>query len=171
MIEWVGFRSTGGCSGWSPRGRKSTNILHKNMKIIRSSSRSAAAIVLGLCVVSPGTKTCHSVVSLADRLGIIDYEQTRYLIPSEGTIYASKWMVTIGLLTRTVSDAVHSRVGESEVDRTPSWFLQVNEVSWSRLVNTVITNVIRASFFCAYIWKSNQGPGYAEGRVCEEVIS
>jgi Asp-tRNA(Asn)/Glu-tRNA(Gln) amidotransferase A subunit family amidase len=97
------------------------------MKIIGSSGRSAAAIVLGLCVVSPGTKTCHSVVSLADRLGIIDYEQTRYLIPSEGTIYASKWMVTIGLLTRTVSDAVHYRVGESEVDRTPSWFLQVNE--------------------------------------------
>lgn len=47
------------------------------------------------------------MVSPAERSGIIGFKPTRNLISSEGLIYASERLDTVGLLTRNVSDAMH----------------------------------------------------------------
>jgi amidase len=44
-------------------------------------------------------------VSPAERSGVIGFKPTRNLIPSEGLIFASERLDTVGLLTRTVTDA------------------------------------------------------------------
>jgi amidase len=50
-------------------------------------------------------QTCYSTVSPAERSGVIGFKPTRNLIPSEGLIFASERLDTVGLLTRTVTDA------------------------------------------------------------------
>lgn len=107
MAEWVGFRSTSGCSGWSPRGGQTYGPYVKGSKASGSSSGGAVATGLGLCFVAIGTETCWSIVSPAEKSGIVGYKPTKDLIPSAGIIYASKKQDTVGVLTRTVEDAVH----------------------------------------------------------------
>lgn len=51
-----------------------------------------------------GVKTCYSIVSLAEKAGIVGFKRTRDLVSSEGIIYASSELDTVGLLTRRVSD-------------------------------------------------------------------
>jgi amidase len=106
MAEWVGFRSTSGCSGWSPRGGQTYGPYIKDSKASGSSSGSAVATALGLCFAAIGTETCWSIVSPAEKSGIVGYKPTKDLIPSDGIIYASKKQDTVGMLTRTVEDAV-----------------------------------------------------------------
>lgn len=71
MAEWVGFRSTSGCSGWSLRGGQSTCIFYKNMKASESSGRFAVGTALGLCFTFLGAETCYSIVSPAEKSGFI----------------------------------------------------------------------------------------------------
>ncbi|KAJ8109274.1 hypothetical protein OPT61_g7583 [Boeremia exigua] len=106
MAQWVGFRSTSGCSGWSARGGQTYGPFVRGSKASGSSSGSAVATALGLCFAAIGTETCYSIVSPAEKSGIVGYKPTKDLIPSEGIIYASKTQDTVGLLTRTVEDAV-----------------------------------------------------------------
>lgn len=106
MAEWVGFRSTNGCSGWSARGGQTYGPFVKGSKPSGSSSGSAVATALGLCFAAIGTETCYSIVSPAEKSGIVGYKPTKGLIPSEGIIYASKRQDTVGVLTRTVEDAM-----------------------------------------------------------------
>jgi amidase len=51
-------------------------------------------------------QTCYSVVSPAEKSGIVGYKPTRNLISNEGLIHASKTLDTVGLLTRCVDDAI-----------------------------------------------------------------
>ncbi|KZM20088.1 Amidase [Ascochyta rabiei] len=106
MAEWAGFRSTSGCSGWSARGGQTYGPFVKGSKASGSSSGSAVATALGLCFAAIGTETCYSIVSPAEKSGIVGYKPTRDLIPSEGIIHASKRQDTVGVLTRTVKDAM-----------------------------------------------------------------
>jgi amidase len=50
-------------------------------------------------------QTCYSVVSPAEKSGIVGYKPTRNLISNDGLIHASKTLDTVGLLTRCVDDA------------------------------------------------------------------
>lgn len=52
------------------------------------------------------SKTCYSIASPAEKAGIIGFKPTRNLLSSDGLIHASQRLDTVGLLTRTVSDAV-----------------------------------------------------------------
>ncbi|XPS77711.1 Amidase [Ascochyta lentis] len=106
IAEWVGFRSTSGCSGWSARGGQTYGPFVKGSKASGSSSGSAVATALGLCFAAIGTETCFSIVSPAEKSGIVGYKSTKDLIPSEGIIHASKRQDTVGVLTRTVEDAM-----------------------------------------------------------------
>ncbi|KAH7094279.1 amidase signature domain-containing protein [Paraphoma chrysanthemicola] len=107
MAEWSGFRSTSGCSGWSPRGGQSKGIFYPGMKASGSSGGCAIAVALGLCFAAIGTETCYSIVSPAERSGVIGFKPTRNLLPSEGIIHASERQDTVGVLARTVADAMH----------------------------------------------------------------
>ncbi|KAF3039166.1 hypothetical protein E8E12_005003 [Didymella heteroderae] len=106
MAEWVGFRSRSGCSGWSPRGGQTYGPYVKGSKSSGSSSGGAVATALGLCFAAIGTETCWSIVSPAEKSGIVGYKPTKGLILSEGIIYASKNQDTVGVLTRIVEDAL-----------------------------------------------------------------
>lgn len=79
----------------------------KGSKASGSSSGSAVATALGLCFAAIGTETCYSIVSPAEKSGIVGYKPTKDLLPSEGITYASKRQDTVGVLTRTVEDAMH----------------------------------------------------------------
>jgi len=59
MAEWSGFRSTSGCSGWSPRGGQTKGIFYPGMKASGSSGGCAVAVALGLCFAAIGTEVCH----------------------------------------------------------------------------------------------------------------
>jgi amidase len=61
MAEWSGFRSTSGCSGWSPRGGQSRGIFYPDMKASGSSGGCAIAVALGLCFAAIGTEVRQSV--------------------------------------------------------------------------------------------------------------
>jgi amidase len=50
-------------------------------------------------------QTFYSVVSPAEKSGIVGYKPTRNLISTEGLIHSSKTLDTVGLLTRCVDDA------------------------------------------------------------------
>jgi amidase len=52
-----------------------------------------------------GLQTCYSIVSPAEKSGIVGFKPTRNVISSEGLIHASKRLDTVGLLTRSVNDA------------------------------------------------------------------
>ncbi|KAJ4378435.1 hypothetical protein N0V86_006138 [Didymella sp. IMI 355093] len=106
MTEWVGFRSTSGCSGWSPRGGQTYGPYVKGSKASESSSGSAVATALGLCFAAIGTETCWLIVSPAEKSGVVGHKPTKDLVPSNGIIYASKKQDTVGVLTRTVENAV-----------------------------------------------------------------
>ncbi|CAI6335666.1 unnamed protein product [Periconia digitata] len=105
MAEWCGFRSTSGCSGWSARGGQAKGIYHKDMKASGSSTGSAIATALGLCCAAIGTETCYSIVSPAEKSGIVGFKPTRGLIETDGIIFSSHSQDTVGVLTRTVQDA------------------------------------------------------------------
>ncbi|KAI4950489.1 hypothetical protein J4E91_004372 [Alternaria rosae] len=105
MAEWAGFRSTSGCSGWSGRGGQTTGIYYPGMKASGSSGGCAVAVALGMCFAALGTETCYSIVSPAEKSGIIGFKPTRNLLSSADLIHASKRLDTVGILTRTVSDA------------------------------------------------------------------
>jgi amidase len=143
LAEWAGFRSTSGCSGWSARGRQSQGIYHPGQKPSGSSSGSAISTALGLCFASIGSEvsleilhlpnprdirlrkekqTGFSVVSPAEKSGVIGFKPTRGLIPSDGIIFSSQELDTLGLLTRTVQDA-DSILHEIRAWSTPSVFV------------------------------------------------
>ncbi|KAH6639349.1 amidase signature domain-containing protein [Boeremia exigua] len=107
MAEWAGFRSTSGCSGWSARGGQTYGPFVGGSKASGSSSGSAIATALGLCFAAIGTETCYSIVSPAEKSGVVGYKPTRDLIPSKDIIYVSKKQDTVGVLARTVQDAAH----------------------------------------------------------------
>lgn len=106
MAEWTGFRSTSGCSGWSPRGGQTYGPYIEGSKASGSSSGSAVVTALGLYFDAVGTETCWSIVSPAEKSGMVGFKPTNYIIPSVGIIYASKKQDTVGVLKRTVEDAV-----------------------------------------------------------------
>jgi amidase len=56
MAEWVGFRSSSGCSGWSPRGGQTMGPYVKGSKASGSSGGCAVATALGLCFAAIGTE-------------------------------------------------------------------------------------------------------------------
>ncbi|EDU46759.1 conserved hypothetical protein [Pyrenophora tritici-repentis Pt-1C-BFP] len=104
MAEWVEFRSTSGCSGWSARGGQTTGLFHPGMKASGSSGGGAVAVGLGVVGVALGTETCYCIVSPAEKSGIIGFKPTRGLLSSKGLIHASKRLDTVGVLARTVAD-------------------------------------------------------------------
>ncbi|KAF1922004.1 amidase signature domain-containing protein [Ampelomyces quisqualis] len=106
MAQWSGFRSTSGCSGWSARGGQGVGVYCCGMKASGSSGGCAVGVALGLCGAAVGTETCYSIVSPAEKAGVVGFKPTRGLISSEGIIGASKRLDTVGFLTRCVEDAV-----------------------------------------------------------------
>ncbi|ORY14246.1 amidase signature domain-containing protein [Clohesyomyces aquaticus] len=88
---------------WS--GGQATGVYYPGMKASGSSTGSALGTALGLFFVSLRTETSYSIVSLAEKSGVVGFKPTRELVFSKGIMYASYRQDTIGTLTRTVEDA------------------------------------------------------------------
>jgi len=69
-----------------------------------SSSGSAAAVSAGICPLAVGTQTGGSVIRPASYCGIFGFKPSYDRIPSDGIIYNSESLDTIGLYTQSISD-------------------------------------------------------------------
>ncbi|KAF2691581.1 amidase signature enzyme [Lentithecium fluviatile CBS 122367] len=146
MAQWSGFRSISGCSGWSARGGQCTGPFWKGMKASGSSSGITAATTLGLGLAALGTEICYSIVSPAERSGVVGFKPTKDIIPSNGIIFASKRLDTVGLITRTVEGAArifgeitvqgsdeHTRAERDEMRRIINTFCSSTNLSGLRI--------------------------------------
>lgn len=68
-----------------------------------SSSGSAAAVAAGVCALALGTQTVGSVIRPAAFCGIVGFKPSYDRIPTEGIVYYSQSVDTIGLFTQDVA--------------------------------------------------------------------
>ncbi len=68
-----------------------------------SSSGSAAAVAAGLCVLALGSQTVGSVIRPAAFCGVVGYKPTYNRIPTQGIVYYSESVDTVGLFTQDVA--------------------------------------------------------------------
>lgn len=68
-----------------------------------SSSGSAAAVAAGLCSLALGTQTVGSVIRPAAFCGVVGFKPTYGRIPSQGIVFYSESVDTIGLFTQDVA--------------------------------------------------------------------
>jgi Asp-tRNA(Asn)/Glu-tRNA(Gln) amidotransferase A subunit family amidase len=67
-----------------------------------SSSGSAAAVAAGMCNLALGTQTIGSVIRPAAYCGIVGFKPTYNRIPTDGIVYFSRSIDTVGLFTQDV---------------------------------------------------------------------
>lgn len=68
-----------------------------------SSSGSAAAVAAGLCLLALGSQTVGSVIRPAAFCGVVGYKPTYNRIPTQGIVYYSESVDTVGLFTQDVA--------------------------------------------------------------------
>jgi len=88
LSEWANFRSKISNSGWSPRGGQTLGAYHEHMNPAGSSSGSAVAVDVGLCLGAIGTEVSfvisrHTLHHLSKSLWICIYVSA--LLPGAGT--------------------------------------------------------------------------------------
>ncbi|MGI4857928.1 MAG: amidase family protein [Janthinobacterium lividum] len=106
LSEWSNFRDMGPMTdGWSGRGGQTLNPHLLGGEVSGSSSGSAAAAAAGLATVAVGTETDGSILSPAQRNGVVGMRPTFGLVDNKGVIPVSSAIDTPGPLTRSVRDA------------------------------------------------------------------
>jgi Asp-tRNA(Asn)/Glu-tRNA(Gln) amidotransferase A subunit family amidase len=68
-----------------------------------SSSGSAAAVAAGLCLLALGSQTVGSVIRPAAFCGVVGFKPTYNRIPTQGMVYYSESVDTVGLFTQDVA--------------------------------------------------------------------
>ena len=106
LSEWANMRSLHAASGWSARGGQTLNPYALDHSPCGSSSGSAVAVAANLCAVALGTETDGSVVCPAAATGIVGLKPTVGLTSRAGVIPLAHSQDTVGVLARTVADAV-----------------------------------------------------------------
>lgn len=108
MTEWLALRNLGGCpNGWSPVGGWSSGIFHGLQDPGGSSTGSALATALGLAAAALGTETDGSIVNPARSSGVIGLKPTSGLVSRSGSLVASEWQDSVGVLAKSILDAAH----------------------------------------------------------------
>ena len=105
LSEWANFRSTRSSSGWSGRGRQTSNPYALDRNPCGSSAGSGAAVSANLCAITIGTETNGSIVCPASTNGIVGIKPTVGLWGRSGIIPISETQDTAGPMARTVADA------------------------------------------------------------------
>ena len=106
LSEWANFRSTRSSSGWSGRGRQTSNPYALDRNPCGSSAGSGAAVSANLCSITIGTETNGSIVCPASTNGVVGIKPTVGLWGRSGIIPISETQDTAGPMARTVADAV-----------------------------------------------------------------
>ncbi|MEN8250341.1 MAG: amidase [Bacteroidota bacterium] len=105
LSEWANFRSTRSSSGWSGRGRQTSNPYALDRNPCGSSSGSGAAVSANLCAITIGTETNGSIICPSSSNGIVGIKPTVGLWSRTGIIPISKTQDTAGPMARTIADA------------------------------------------------------------------
>lgn len=106
LSEWSNFRDMGPMTdGWSGRGGQTLNPHLWGGEVSGSSSGSAVAAAAGLATVAVGSETDGSILSPAQKNGVVGMRPTFGLVPNQGTIPLSSAIDTPGPMTRSVRDA------------------------------------------------------------------
>ncbi|KAK4449658.1 amidase signature domain-containing protein [Podospora aff. communis PSN243] len=105
LSEWANFRSKVSNSGWSQRGGQTLGAYHHKMNPSGSSSGSAVAADVGLCLAAIGTETWGSLIYPADANNVVALKPTLGLVSRDATIPVSLEKDTPGPVARTFKDA------------------------------------------------------------------
>ncbi|MCY0388284.1 amidase family protein [Robbsia sp. Bb-Pol-6] len=106
LSEWSNFRDFGPMmDGWSGRGGQTLNPHLREGDVSGSSSGPAVATAAGLATVAVGTETDGSILSPAQKNGVVGMRPTFGLIDNKGVIPISTSIDTPGPMTRSVRDA------------------------------------------------------------------
>lgn len=117
LSEWSNFRDFGPLTdGWSGRGGQTLNPHLSGGDVSGSSSGPAVAAAAGLTTVAVGTETDGSILSPAQKNGVVGMRPTFGLVDNQGVIPISTAIDTPGPMTRSVRDA--AVLLSAMVDRT-----------------------------------------------------
>jgi len=105
LTELANFMSAPMPSGYSSLGGQVLNPYDATLTPSGSSSGSAAAVALGLCVVAVGTETDGSITSPAEAQSLVGLKPTLGLVSRTGVLPIASSQDTPGPLARTVADA------------------------------------------------------------------
>jgi len=105
LTELANFMSTPMPSGYSSLGGQVLNPYDATLTPSGSSSGSAAAVALGLCVLALGTETDGSITSPAEAQSLVGLKPTLGLVSRTGVLPIASSQDTPGPLARTVADA------------------------------------------------------------------
>ncbi|XP_062087451.1 probable amidase At4g34880 [Humulus lupulus] len=107
LSEWAGFRSTIAPNGWSARGGQGKNPYVLSADPCGSSSGSAISVAANLVAVSLGTETDGSILCPASFNSVVGIKPTPALTSRAGIIPVTPRQDTVGVLGRSVADAVY----------------------------------------------------------------
>jgi amidase len=147
MSEWANFRGKHSVSGWSARGGQCLNPYALNRTPCGSSSGSAVAVAINLCVASVGTETDGSIVCPASMNCIVGLKPTLGLISRTGVIPIAHSQDTVGPMGRNVRDVAMllnvlarpdprdpaTRLAEGKIVSDYTKFLNPNALSGARV--------------------------------------
>ncbi|MEO1254395.1 MAG: amidase [Bacteroidota bacterium] len=105
LSEWANFRSFRSSSGWSGRGRQTSNPYALDRNPCGSSSGSGAAVSGNMCAITIGTETNGSIVCPSSANGVVGIKPTVGLWSRDGIIPISETQDTAGPMGRSVADA------------------------------------------------------------------
>lgn len=106
MTEFANYMTKGMPKGYSSRGEivKSPYVLGKTPS--GSSTGSGVAVAANLCTAAFGTDTSGSIISPSLKNGIVGYRPGKGVLSIKGIIPTSLTLDMVGLMTRTVKDAI-----------------------------------------------------------------
>ncbi|OTA54148.1 amidase signature enzyme, partial [Hypoxylon sp. EC38] len=104
LSEFSGFRHTNATTSWSARGGQATGIFWPGQKPSGSSTGSAISVGLGLVTAAFGTETISSLVSPAEKAGVVGFKPTRHSGASQGLVPVSHNLDVVGPMAKTVND-------------------------------------------------------------------
>ncbi|KAI0128704.1 amidase signature domain-containing protein [Xylariales sp. AK1849] len=116
LSEWADMRSNNYSEGYSARGGQARSAYNLTKNPGGSSSGSAVAVSINAIAFSLGTETDGSVISPAERNGIVGFKPTVGLTSRNGVIPESEHQDTVGTFGKTVRDAVYGLDGIYGVD-------------------------------------------------------
>lgn len=108
LSEWADMRSNNYSEGYSPRGGQARSPYNLTLQPGGSSSGSATAVTANIVSFSLGTETDGSVISPAERNGLVGFKPTVGLTSRAGVIPESEHQDTVGTFGKTVRDAAYA---------------------------------------------------------------
>lgn len=108
LSEWADMRSNNYSEGYSARGGQARSPYNLTVTPGGSSSGSAAGVAANVFTFALGTETDGSVISPAERNGVVGFKPTVGLTSRAGVIPESTHQDTVGTFGKTVRDAVYA---------------------------------------------------------------